>query len=758
MQTGPSIVRMLLGSATALSVLAAPPAEITLESLQGRGLQPKLLVYKTEGATPLRVHVYASAATPATPRPAILTIHGGGWGAPGPWHFAPHCRYFAERGLVAVNVEYRLVTKDNGVRLADCVADCRAALRFVRSHAQELGIDPERIAVAGDSAGGHLAAALALVPEPEAGPVNAVRGTPDALILFNPCIDLVGLAWMAGHAGLAPGADAAADETWQDRARRVSPIEFVRKGLPPSLLVHGTDDKVVPIEHAERFAKLMQAAGNRVEYRRMAGWPHAFTIPHYGSDAQVVESMRLADAFLVGLGYAEGAPRIAGLWQPPAYHPVFPGAARLKPHVQARSHGMGFWPFLDGQWLGIVNDPDGRTWFSFSTHSGTQHAQVFRYDPPADRVDHIGDLGQACGEKLTGFPPQDKIHGQMFIDGDYVLAGTCEGHMLPDNPYRGGYWLKIHRQSGVITNLGKSVSEDGLLCVGYDPIRKWLYGHTNRKGLLTQFDLGTGRERILGVPWQDVIDAWKASDDPKKPGEIWPRGLNLMITQDGRVFGSKPGPGTFWCYDPATDKLSTFQVDLALPRELQELKTSGKPLDDATRRQWEQSAFHLSLWDERDQCFYLIRSFDQLLCRFYPPAGQQPARLEPLQEMGLAERRFDLRPASCVLTMVGRTIYYTPHTGWGGVTHLTSYDLERRQFRDHGPIVVEGDRQVNECHAMVAAADGTLHLAAFVFSRADTRDPVSPWALRDKYAFHSRFVVIDPRTDLLPGLGATARP
>lgn len=738
----------------AVAAGAAPVEDLTLESLQGQGLRPRLLTYKTVGEQKLQVHIYTTAAATTPPRPAILMIHGGGWSTPGPWYFAPQCRYFAQRGLVAVNVEYRLAQKDSGVRIGDCVADCRDALRFVRSRAGELGIDPARIAVAGDSAGGHLAAALALLPDPDAAKADAMRAPPDALILYNPCIDLPALPWLATHPGVAALPAAPAGESWQERARRWSPMEFVRQGLPPTLLIHGTEDKVVPVEHAERFAKLMKDAGNRVEFKRMAGWSHAFAIPHYGTDAQVVETLRLTDVFLADLTYLQGKPTIAAPWLPPAYQPVMSGEARLKPHVQARSHDLRFWPFLDGQWLGIVNDPEGRTWFSFSSHSGTQPAQLFRYDPQADRVDHVADLGQACGEKLTGYPPQDKIHGQMFIDGDYVLAGTCEGHMLPGNPYRGGYWLKINRRTGEITNLGKSISEDGLLCVGFDPAHRCLYGHTNRKGWLTRLDLDSGKERNLGVPWQDVIDAWKASTDPKKPAEIWPRGLALMITADGRVFGTKPGPGTFWCYDPATDAISTFRVDMPLPRELQHLQAAGKAPGDNTRRQWEESSFHLTLWDEKDACFYAMRSFDQMLCRFYPPVGKQAARLETVQEMGLSERRYDLRPAACVLVRVGRTFYYTPHTGWGGVTHLTSYDLEKRLFRDHGPIVVEGDRLVNECHSMVAAADGKLHLAAFVFSRKDTPDPVTPWAMRDKYPFHSRFVVIDPKADLDPGLGA----
>jgi hypothetical protein len=252
----------------------------------------------------------------------------------------------------------------------------------------------------------------------------------------------------------------------------------------------------------------------------------------------------LIGLFLAWLALAEEPP-----FKPPAYHPLFSAEERLQPHVQARSHDLDFWPFLDGQWLGIVVDADGLVWFSVATHSGTEHAQVFRYDPKQDLVQHIADLGQALGEKLTGNPPQDKIHGQLFADGDEILGGTCEGHAITGRPYQGGYWLAINRHTGVVRNLVTkpaanglmcSRSQDGLLAVGYDAPRKLLYGHTNRTGELLQFNPATGEERVLGVPWQDTIDAWKADTSKSKPKEIWPRGLTLMITPEGKVYGAKP--------------------------------------------------------------------------------------------------------------------------------------------------------------------------------------------------------------------------
>lgn len=296
----------------ALAMLFAGCAHVaTVAELQKADHKPKTLVYRNVADKPLHVQVYfPDGRRPAKPRPAIIMIHGGGWAGGGPDYFAPHCRYFASRGMVAVNVEYRLVSKDTGVRIADCVADCVAAFRFVLNSADELGIDTGRVAVAGASAGGHLAACLAMLPDPEEPREKSAASRPGAAILYNPCLDLVGLSWMNDHLGVAPTPDTPEGETWQDRAKKVSPMEYIRPGLPPMLLIHGTKDNCVPIEQTDRFAEKMKAEGNRIDYSRMTDWNHAFVVLGYGPDAQVAEALRITDRFLASLGYLEGKPTI----------------------------------------------------------------------------------------------------------------------------------------------------------------------------------------------------------------------------------------------------------------------------------------------------------------------------------------------------------------------------------------------------------------------------------------------------------------
>ncbi|MCX5659177.1 MAG: alpha/beta hydrolase [Planctomycetota bacterium] len=273
-------------------------------------------VYRTVGERQLRLWVYDAdtaraadsttkpATKPATqpaPRPAILFVHGGGWVHGTPTLFELHARHFAARGMVAVTIEYRL-TSLPGVSVFDCVADTKAAVRWVRSHAIELGVDPKRVAIAGDSAGGHLAACAAYIPGLEAeGQDLNVTSRPDAVILYNPIVDTVPpQGWDLARFG-GPGGKLAAP-----RARELSPIHHVQRGDPPgppALLLHGVADTVTPIANTDRFVTALKERGDKPSYFRLEGQNHAFVLRGYGSDFVVAASIAETDGFLQKLGY-----------------------------------------------------------------------------------------------------------------------------------------------------------------------------------------------------------------------------------------------------------------------------------------------------------------------------------------------------------------------------------------------------------------------------------------------------------------------
>jgi acetyl esterase/lipase len=255
-------------------------------------------VYQEVGDVKLSLHVFEPEGGPRTGRPAIVFFFGGGWTSGSPAQFEPHCRHLAARGMVAITADYRVASRHQ-VKPTACVADAKAALRWVRTHAERLGIDPRRIAAGGGSAGGHLAAATATVPGLEAAGADLrVSAVPDALVLFNPALVLAELPGLdlSGFGTRVP------EERLGAPPRALSPAHHVRPGLPPTIIFHGEADTTVPYATAAAFTRLMQAAGNRCELRGYPGQPHGF-FNHGRAEGKYAETLAAADDFLVSLGW-----------------------------------------------------------------------------------------------------------------------------------------------------------------------------------------------------------------------------------------------------------------------------------------------------------------------------------------------------------------------------------------------------------------------------------------------------------------------
>jgi len=279
-------------------------AEITIEDLGENGQQPETVVYKDIDGTELNLYVFKPEETrTGDSRAAVVCIHGGGWRGGTPELMYPHARYFAARGAVAFSVQYRLVPKEGaGPTVMDCITDCKSAMRYIRLHAAEFGVDPARMASMGDSAGGHLAACLGTI-----GAFNdpsedlTVSAMANATLLYNPVVDLTA-KWIQ----MLPECP--------DRmflARSVSPVFHIAPGQPPALLMHGDQDTVVTPEQAKRYAAAMDAAGNTCAFTLLPGEKHAFVLPFYTATEEiVVGAIRAADDFLISLGYLTGVPTL----------------------------------------------------------------------------------------------------------------------------------------------------------------------------------------------------------------------------------------------------------------------------------------------------------------------------------------------------------------------------------------------------------------------------------------------------------------
>lgn len=231
----------------------------------------------------------------ADQRPAMVFFHGGGWTGGAPTQFTQHSDYLATRGMVCIQVEYRLIKKGDSGPPIDCVHDAKSAMRWVRSHAGELGIDPNRIGAGGGSAGGHLAAFVGMV-EGLDDPADDLKISPkaNALALFNPVFDNgPDQGW--GHARVG------------ERYKEFSPAHNITSDDPPAVIFLGTQDKLIPVAVVERFKANMEKAGVRCEAKFYEGQGHGFFNPGKGgTDEFYHDTLLETDKFLTSLGWLKG--------------------------------------------------------------------------------------------------------------------------------------------------------------------------------------------------------------------------------------------------------------------------------------------------------------------------------------------------------------------------------------------------------------------------------------------------------------------
>ena len=207
---------------------------------------------------------------PSDRRPAVVFFHGGAWVGGKPGQFNKHSEHLVKRGLVTIQAQYRLLkkTKQSTNPQIDktptpCIQDAKSAMRWVRSHAEQLGIDPERLASAGGSAGGHLAAFLGTtdgIDDPSDD--LSVSARANAMLLFNPVYNNGPGGWGTARVG--------------NRFPEFSPAHNISKDDAPCIVFLGTEDKLVPVETAKRFQKEMQELGIKSELRLYEGATHGF--------------------------------------------------------------------------------------------------------------------------------------------------------------------------------------------------------------------------------------------------------------------------------------------------------------------------------------------------------------------------------------------------------------------------------------------------------------------------------------------------
>jgi len=236
--------------------------------------------YGKGGDESLKLDLYQPEKTDG-PVPGLIFIHGGAWAGGSKNDYSYYGNVFAAKGYAFSSISYRLVKV---ARYPAAVEDCKCAVRWMRENAKELNIDPDRIGVAGGSAGGHLSMMVGY--SPDVSELEGDGGHAGVSSRVQCVVDLYGPADLT--------TDFVRNNEYANRVCReflgksidddlplyqqASPITYVDADDPPTLILHGTIDDTVPIDQGDLLATKLRATGVPYIYDRLPGWPHAMDI------------------------------------------------------------------------------------------------------------------------------------------------------------------------------------------------------------------------------------------------------------------------------------------------------------------------------------------------------------------------------------------------------------------------------------------------------------------------------------------------
>ena len=246
--------------------------------------------------------------TAKSPTPVVMFIHGGGWVEETKEESVLELLPYLQMGFAAVNVEYRLAK----VSLAPAaVEDCLCALHWIGLNAKKYNFDLNKVIVTGGSAGGHLALTTAMIPasagfenecayrddETWNGPWTDARPKVAAVINWFGITDVADMLQGAPSTRSYAVAWLGSLPNREDLAKRLSPLTYVRPGLPPILTIHGDADHIVPYAHALRLQEALNKAGVKNQLFTVPGGGHGdFTLD------QTMKAFEAINTFLAGVG------------------------------------------------------------------------------------------------------------------------------------------------------------------------------------------------------------------------------------------------------------------------------------------------------------------------------------------------------------------------------------------------------------------------------------------------------------------------
>jgi len=284
---------------TKTSILAIYIAALLVASVTGCGSKqkgtddtsaspPDSLIYKTTPQGELKLHFsYPENWTVDGEYPAMVFFFGGGWVNGKVDHFKDQAEYFASRGFVTARADYRVKSR-HGTTPDKCVEDGKSAIRWVRAHAKDLGVDPDRIIASGGSAGGHVAACTWTVSGLEAdGEDLNISSKPELLVLFNPV--------------MSTNSDRFAKRLGsEEMASLISPNDHLTSETPPMIMFFGSGDGL--IAGAYSTLEIADKLGIHAELWTAEDQKHGF----FNRPPWKEWTLVLADRFLVQQRYLEG--------------------------------------------------------------------------------------------------------------------------------------------------------------------------------------------------------------------------------------------------------------------------------------------------------------------------------------------------------------------------------------------------------------------------------------------------------------------
>lgn len=256
-----------------------------------------IFIYKTENAFNLEAHIFRpKGVSRAEKRPAVVIFHGGGWSLGSPTWAFNDAKDYSKIGIIGIAGHYRLSNRRD-ITPVEAMKDAKDLILWLRTNGDSLGIDKNKIAASGWSAGAHLAASTAIFADTlDKEKINSI---PNALLLNSPAVDLANESWFNKMLNNRPV-----------NPKSLSPLEFVSKGLPPTILLQGRDDTVTPLEGTQSFHDKMIENGNYCELWIYDNVGHLFTPSHLNDRGQPrpdkeikKKAQKKADEFLMKIGY-----------------------------------------------------------------------------------------------------------------------------------------------------------------------------------------------------------------------------------------------------------------------------------------------------------------------------------------------------------------------------------------------------------------------------------------------------------------------